>query len=103
MKVSIRGKTISRYYNKLHRKARVIKEKKYTADGRVLSEENLYHMYSYKGSNYYLKSKGKGTECGRKTNGNFLDYVDRSQKVFPNDPITESTRKHMTTIRKSLK
>ena len=93
--VSIRSKTVSRYYNKLYRKIRtVIKSKGVTKDGRRLSCRNLYTIYSIKGA--FL---GKNHE-----DGNFLTYAKRAERIFKNEPaIALVSKRHMQKIRKRLK
>lgn len=105
--IRIRDKTISKYYNRLYRKLRtIVKNNGYTRKGKRISGENLYKNYSYKGSRGYLRRKAK--KEGRRLDknemrGNFLDYVERSQKNFSGEPIDSATKRHMQKIRKELR
>lgn len=93
--VSIRDKTVSRYYNKLYRKIRtVIKSRGVTKDGRRLSCRNLYKIYSIKGA--YLGKNHK--------DGNFLTYAKRAERIFKDESaIALVSKRHMQKIRKRLK
>lgn len=90
-KVSIRSKTISKYYYKMYRKAHTIRKNGgYTHKGTRISCKNLYKRYSHHGA--------------KSEKGNFLTYVMRSKQVFGNDELIErDTRRHMQKIRKALK
>ena len=88
-KVSIRDKTISKYYYRLYRKIKTIElQGGYTYKGNRISCQNLYENYSIKGS--WKK-------------GNFLTYVERAQKIFgAEEKIDAKTRRHMLKIRRKL-
>lgn len=90
-KVSIRPKTISKYYYRMNRKAKTVARLGgYTPEGKHISCKNLYARYSERGA------KGKS--------GNFLTYVARAEKVFGSDEaIQRDTRNHMQKIRKALR
>ena len=90
-RVSIRSKTISKYYYKMYRKAKTItKNSGYTSNGTKISGENLYKHYSIDGA----KSK----------NGNFISYVLRAADVYKDDQFFEQiTKRHKQKIRKALK
>jgi hypothetical protein len=99
--VRIRAKTISKYYHKLYRKVKGC----YSNDGKTKygtkkGKTNLYKLYSYKGSKYYKKAKGKYEEGDQ---SNFLDYVHKASKIFEEEPITKDTRNHMSTIKKAIR
>lgn len=106
-KVSLRDKTISRFYNKLYRKVRtIIKNNGVTKFGNRISNRNLYNKYSHKGSKFYIKSQAK--KCSKSVNkrevkGNFLDYVKNAQDIFGNEPINGPTKNLMQKIRRELK
>lgn len=103
--VTIRDKTLSKYYQRLYRKAKtIVRNKGISSRGNRISCQNLYQRYSYKGSLSYCKKK-KDTikDKDKKLKGNFLDYVGRAQREFLNDPITLGTKRHMQKIRKALK
>lgn len=89
-KVSIRAKTISKYYYRMYRKAKNIANTDgYTSKGKHISCENLYRRYSERGAD------GKP--------GNFLTYVSRAEKEYgSNEAITRDTKRHMQKIRKTL-
>ncbi|MBB6695299.1 hypothetical protein H7B90_28275 [Cohnella xylanilytica] len=88
--VTLRDKTISKYYYKLYRKLKTIsKNKGVTKNGRRISCENVYLRYSVKGS-------------GDK-NGNFLTYVRRAENIFgSHERVAQIRKKHMQKIRKKL-
>lgn len=94
--ITIRDKTISKYYYKLNRKLKtIVKNEGFTSSGKRISCKNLYEKYSLKGA--YLK-----TNDGR-CKGNFITYVHRAQKVFgDSEPIDRKTKKHMLKIRRRL-
>jgi len=89
-KVSIRAKTISKYYYRMYRKAKNIANTGgYTSAGKHISCENLYRRYSERGAD------GKP--------GNFLTYVSRAEKEYgSSEAITRDTKRHMQKIRKTL-
>lgn len=93
--VSIRAKTVSRYYNKLYRKIRtVVKNNGITKDGKRLSCKNLYSIYSIKGA--FLGKNHK--------DGNFITYAKRAERVFNDEPaVALVSKRHMQKIRKKLK
>ncbi len=99
--VSIRSKTISKYYHKMYRKANgVISNGGMTRKKTKAGRRNLYKLYSYKGSRCYKRARGmRVTENDR---ANFLDYVDRATNIFVNDPINKDTKRHMAKIKKTL-
>lgn len=90
-KVSIRPKTITKYYNRMYRKAKTIRKNKgYTKYGNKISKRNLYERYSIKGAH------GK--------RGNFLTYVERAKTCFgSNESIDKSTKNHMQRIKRAIK
>jgi len=94
--VVIRGKTISKYYYRMYRKANnIVKNKGVTSSGKKISCKNLYEKYSIKGA--YLK---KGVN---KKNGNFFTYVNKAKELYKDEPINYSTKNHMRKIRTVLK
>lgn len=94
--ITIRDKTISKYYYRLYRKLKtIVKNDGFTSSGKKISCKNLYEKYSIKGAR--LK------DVNGHTKGNFITYVQRAQKVFgENEPIDRKTRKHMLKIRRTL-
>lgn len=101
-KVSVRAKTIGKYYRRMYKKAKTVRESGgYTATGKRISCRNLYGLYSERGvRGCYVKRKD-----GRIVwhSGNFLSYIQRSEKEFGDDEqIKRDTRRHMQKIRKAL-
>ena len=94
--VTIRHKTISKYYYRLYRKLKtIVKNGGYTSSGKRISCKNLYEKYSVKGAR--LKDSNGHIK------GNFITYVQRAQKVFgENEPIDRKTKRHMIKIRRML-
>lgn len=94
--VAIRDKTISKYYYRMYKKLKnVIKNNGITKKGNKVSFENLYRVYSVKGS----KSQ-KGSKLAK---GNFISYVKRAEKIFVDERnIGIVKRRHMQKIRKQI-
>ena len=92
-KVSLRAKTVSKYYYRMRRKAQTIaKSGGYTSKNNRISKKNLYMNYSLKGAT----SK----------KGNFLTYVNHAQefdRFGPNEPISLVSIRNMAKIRRFLK
>lgn len=88
--VSLRAKTVSKYYQRMRRKAKTIaKSGGYTKYGNRISRKNLYMRYSVRGS------------AGRP--GNFLTYVGSAQRRFEGEERIETvSRRNMQKIRKFL-
>ena len=105
-RVTIRDKTISKYYNRLYRKANtIVKNHGVSPKGKTISAKNLYQKYSYKGSRSYQirAAKKKGLDISKQEiKGNFLDYVLRAKKEFQGEPVDLATKNHMAKIRKRL-
>ena len=101
--VSIRMKTLSKYYHRMYSKAKTIRKSAgYSTKGNHISPENLYALYSRKGAKGYWIKKKDGKRKWH--SGNFLSYVYRAKSEFGNkESIERDTRKHMTKIRKALK
>lgn len=89
-KVSLRDKTVSKYYYRLYRKLKtIVNHNGVTKNGHRISNRNLYEKYSIKGAGL-----GKG---------NFITYVKRAEQIFEGEKaIGNVTRKHMQKIRKRL-
>lgn len=105
--VTIREKTLSKYYHRLYRKTKtIVHDGGFTPDGKRISCKKLYEKYSYKGTVSYQKRQAAkhGDDISHvKLRGNFLDYVERVQYIFKGEPIDRGTRRHMQKIRKRLK
>ena len=88
--ITIRDKTLSKYYYRMYRKIKtIVKNDGYTPNGNKISYKKLYLQYSKKGAH--------------KGNGNFLTYVERAEAVFGKDEaISRGTKHHMQKIRKRL-
>lgn len=89
-KISIRDKTITKYYYRLYRKIKtIVKNKGITKYGNRISKKNLYEKYTIKGAHI-----GKG---------NFLTYVKRAEKVFNNERgVGQIKRRHLVKIKRRL-
>ena len=90
-KVSIRAKTVSKYYQRMRRKAKTIaKSNDYTKAGKHRSKRDLYQRYSIRGA----ESK----------KGNFLTYAIRAQNKFgPDESISTVTNRNMSKVSQFLK
>ena len=112
-KVSVRQKTIFKYYHHMYRKAKtIVRNGGYTRKGKHISCKNLYRLYSIRGScakDDVALSDANGFNVSQnpsntKHQGNFLSYIRRAEKCFgPNEAIGKDTRRHMQKIRKALK
>ena len=92
--VTIRDKTLSKYYYRMYKKVRSItKHKGITHKGNKISCKQLYLKYSE-----------RGAKCSETSKGNFLSYVNRAKHIFKGDTqIDRGTKRHMQKIRKRLK
>ena len=89
--INVRSKTISKYYYRMHKKAKtIVKNNGYTCKRNKISKRNLYEHYSIRGA--YSRR------------GNFLTYIERSKRSFDNsESIEKITKNHMQKISKALK
>lgn len=94
--ITIRDKTISKYYYRLYRKLKtIVKNRGYASSGKRISCKNLYEKYSVKGA--HIK------DFNGNVKGNFISYVQRAQRIFGEDePIDRKTKRHMLKIRRKL-
>jgi hypothetical protein len=88
--VTLRDKTVTKYYYKLYRKLKtIVKNNGVTKRGRRISCENVYLRYSI-----------KGAKIG---DGNFITYVKRAEQIFgKEEAVAQVRKKHMQKIRKRL-
>lgn len=96
--VTLRDKTVSKYYYRMYHKAKVIRRwaKK---SGRVQAK-SLYNLYSSHRNQSPITDKDKR----KHKYGNFLSYVLRAQCLFGKDePISRNTRRHMLKIKRIIK
>ena len=99
-KITIRDKTITKYYYRTYRKAdNIIKMGWKTKNRKRISCTELYRVYSKKGA---FPSKEEWEKGER---GNFISYVKRAEKVFGKEEpyIGRVAKVHMAKIRKRLK
>lgn len=90
-RITIRDKTISKYYYRLYSKIKtIVTAGGITPKGNRISYHNLYLKYSKKGANI--------------GNGNFLSYVKRAEDVFgKKTDVGRVSKVHLQKIRKKLK
>ncbi|PJN52330.1 hypothetical protein PAEAM_47350 [Paenibacillus sp. GM1FR] len=88
--VALKDKTISKYYYRMYKKLNnIIANSGLTKKGNKVSFENLYKIYSIKGSEI--------------EKGNFISYVKRAEKIFKDEKnIGTVKRRHMQKIRKQI-
>jgi len=88
--ITVRDKTITKYYYRLYRKIKtIVKNNGYTYKGNKIGFKKLYLMYSCKGAHV--------------GNGNFLTYIERCERVFgKGEAINRGTKRHLQKIRKRL-
>lgn len=93
--VSIRAKTVSKYYYKLYRKLRtIVRSEGVTKNGNRVSCQNIYKKYSIKGASVGQKHR----------DGNFITYVMKAERVFKDEKAVALIRqRHMQKIRRQLK
>lgn len=92
--VTIRSKTISKFYERMYRKIDHLTEQE-KEKGVKISRRKLYKMYSYKGSE---------TNKTCRKQGNFLSYVKRAEKVFgPDEAVNRDTKKAWKKMQKRLR
>ncbi|WP_127506681.1 reverse transcriptase/maturase family protein [Paenibacillus humicus] len=91
--VTLRDKTVSKYYYRLYRKLKtIVKRNGITKKGKRISCENVYLKYSIKGAN-----------VGNGSRGNFITYVKKAERIFSGEKaIGHVRKKHMQKIRKQL-
>ncbi len=97
--ITIRDKTVSKYYYRMYRKAKNIKRLNWkTKTGKKISCSELYRVYSIRGA---FPDKNQGA----KHQGNFISYVKRAERIFGSEEkgISQVSRTHMRKIRKALK
>ena len=86
--ITLRSKTISKYYYRMYRKARAV-----ARNPEQKGKDHLYDRYSERGA--------KPSKANR---GNFITYVYRADNVFEQaEAIKEPIKNHMAKIRKALK
>jgi len=91
--VTLRDKTVSKYYYRLYRKLKtIVKRNGNTKKGKRISCKNVYLKYSIKGAN-----------VGDGSRGNFITYVKKAELIFSGEKaIGRVRKKHMQKIRKQL-
>lgn len=88
--IRIREKSISRYYRKLHAKAKYIRKANgISKKGNKISNKNLYNKFSERG-------------C-KKGNTNYITYINNSKKIMPEEFICPTKNKHMGKIKRAIK
>lgn len=110
--VTIRPKTISKYYTRLYRKLRtIVNNNGVTHKGNKISYKNLYRVYTQKGRNgVYGADKDSINKTNKFSDGNFLSYVYKADKIFNSnsdenshkEPIKRMTNRHMLKIRRQI-
>ena len=95
--VTIREKTVAKYYYRMYRKLKtIIKHKGVTSTGKRINCKNIYEKYSIKGAG------GNSDELFSKK-GNFISYVQRAGRIFGEpESINRKTKRHMLKIRRRL-
>lgn len=94
-KISIRAKTISRYYHKVYRKIKTINRHRMFKSSPRINCHNLYNLYT-------IKHHTDRNQTNRY--GNFIDYAIKSTKCFSsNENVNLVVKRHLEKIRKRLK
>jgi len=99
--VRLRQRTIGRYYRRMYHRIGWM-----YGDANRPSRKRFYSLYVDFANHGRRPGKNERVRklLGKRgMHGNFLTYVDRAQRVFPHDPITRDTDRHMQKIRKRCK
>ncbi len=89
-RIRIRAKTITKFYQRMYKKIdNITCHNGISKSGKVIPKTHLFRLYSYKGQKGFYKNRSK-----RKVNGNFLDYVDRADRVFENKEAIKIDTQH---------
>lgn len=98
-KISIRDKTLSKYYYRMYRK---VKSARYWSfEKKRVQTKSLYNLYSeHRNKDKFLLKKNKGNKNDK---GNFLTYVQHAEKEFGKEElINQGTNRHMTKIKRAV-
>ena len=100
--ISIRQKTIAKYYRRMYRKAdTIVAHGGVSPSGKRIPRSTVYRYYSKYGKNENVNT---GNLSSSKHQGNFLSYIDRAEKVFgPHESITRDTRRAWEKLMKRLR
>ena len=95
-KVTVRDKTLSKYYYRMYRK---VKSAKYwSLRKKRVQTKGLYQLYSA-----HANWSDSQSQNPKKKNGNFLTYVHRAEKEFGKDElIGRGTSRHMVKIKRAI-
>ena len=112
--VSVRGKTLSRYFSKLAISAHAISRKTEAMNSidseykKIIPLYKVFNRFTYKGTKWYRRKyknskHKKHIQLIENKNGNFHDYINNAQKVFSQDEnISLVTKKSAYYLRKFL-
>lgn len=90
--ITIRDKTVSKYYYRMYRKAKNLV---------IMREMTKFRPKRYSSKRLYMVYSERGEHVGP---GNFLTYVSNARSAFgPDEPIGRATRRHMEKIARALK
>ena len=95
--ISLRSKTVSKYYYRMYRKAREV-----ARDPQHRGKKKLYQKYSEKGAEEALYDGQSQNKTPGKKSGNFFTYVRRAEIIFNDSEIRRPVKNHMAKIRKAL-
>lgn len=103
-KISIRDKTLSKYYYRMYRKVKAARY--WSIKKKRIQTKSLYNLYSAHRNKNILSMEG----CERdkidkhiRDKGNFLTYVRRSENEFgKKESINQGTHRHMTKIKRAI-
>ncbi len=103
-KISIRDKTLSKYYYRMYRKVKAARY--WSIKKKRIQTKSLYNLYSAHRNKDILSPKGcRGDQKNKhiRDKGNFLTYVRRSEKEFgKKESINQGTYRHMTKIKRAI-
>lgn len=91
--IVLRDKTVGKYYYRMYKKAdNIVRNKGISPKGNIISNKNLYKIYSL-----------KGAKISKTSNGNFLSYVKKCKSIFGNDEkVCRVLNTHYGKIKKRL-
>lgn len=103
-KISIRDKTLSKYYYRMYRKVRAAKH--WSFKKKRVQTKSLYNLYSeHRNKEEFIlkKSKENKKDKYKRDKGNFLTYVKRAENEFgKEEAVNQGTYRHMTKIKRAV-
>lgn len=103
-KISIRDRTLSKYYYRMYRKVKSARH--WSFKKKRVQTKSLYNLYSVHRNKDQLSLtgyKGNTKDQHKRDRGNFLTYVQRAEKEFgKSESVNQGTYRHMTKIKRAV-